>query len=339
MTVQAAIQADARAVPAAIDVSILIVSYNTRAMTLEAIRSALAETQDAAIEIICVDNDSSDGSAGAIARTFPQVDLIALETNVGFAAGNNLAARHARGRHLLLLNPDALPAPGALRRGITLMDQHPQAGLGGGELRGTDGSRQPSARMFPTLRDEFFTLAGLAARHPTSRLFGRLDRCWADPEQAALVDWIPGAFVFIPAAVWTRLGGFDERFFMYYEEVDLCRRLQAAGLQVHYWPALKATHIGGASARTVAQAQVSKSGSQLERWRMRSALLYYRKQHGPAAAALLHALERGWHRLRQLKARLQGRAGCAAEFDAHCRQLVQAWHDTAGGQRCPARPW
>jgi N-acetylglucosaminyl-diphospho-decaprenol L-rhamnosyltransferase len=126
---------------------------------------------------------------------------------------------------------------------------------------------------------------------------------------------------------------------MYYEEVDLCRRLQAAGLQVHYWPELKATHIGGASARTVAQAQVSKSGSQLERWRMRSALLYYRKQHGPAAAALLHALERGWHRLRQLKARLQGRAGCAAEFDAHCRQLVQAWHDTAGGQRCPARPW
>jgi hypothetical protein len=121
--------------------------------------------------------------------------------------------------------------------------------------------------------------------------------------------------------------------------VDLCRRLHAMGLQVHYWPELKATHIGGASARTVVQARVSKSGSQLESWRMRSALLYYRKQHGPMAAALVHALERGWHRLRQLKARLQGRDGCAAEFDAHCRQLAQAWHDTAGGQRCPVRPW
>jgi|JI8StandDraft_1071087.scaffolds.fasta_scaffold06340_4 N-acetylglucosaminyl-diphospho-decaprenol L-rhamnosyltransferase len=321
------------------DLSILIVTYNSRRLIDPLLTHLQQELAHLDAEVVLVDNASYDGTAQQVRAAHPWVRVIDSTTNLGFAAGNNLAARHARGRHLLLLNPDALPAPGALRRGITLMDQHPQAGLGGGELRGTDGSRQPSARMFPTLRDEFFTLAGLAARHPTSRLFGRLDRRWADPEQAALVDWIPGAFVFIPAAVWARLGGFDERFFMYYEEVDLCRRLQAAGLQVHYWPELKATHIGGASARTVAQAQVSKSGSQLERWRMRSALLYYRKQHGPAAAALLHALERGWHRLRQLKARLQGRAGCAAEFDAHCRQLVQAWHDTAGGQRCPARPW
>ncbi|TXH44143.1 MAG: glycosyltransferase family 2 protein [Burkholderiaceae bacterium] len=321
------------------DLSILIVTYNSRRLIDPLLTHLQQELAHLDAEVVLVDNASYDGTAQQVRAAHPWVRVIDSTTNLGFAAGKNLAARHARGRHLLLLNPDALPAPGALRRGITLMDQHPQAGLGGGELRGTDGSRQPSARMFPTLRDEFFTLAGLAARHPTSRLFGRLDRRWADPEQAALVDWIPGAFVFIPAAVWARLGGFDERFFMYYEEVDLCRRLQAAGLQVHYWPELKATHIGGASARTVAQAQVSKSGSQLERWRMRSALLYYRKQHGPAAAALLHALERGWHRLRQLKARLQGRAGCAAEFDAHCRQLVQAWHDTAGGQRCPARPW
>lgn len=321
------------------DLSILIVTYNSRRLIDPLLTHLQQELAHLDAEVVLVDNASYDGTAQQVRAAHPWVRVIDSTTNLGFAAGNNLAARHARGRHLLLLNPDALPAPGALRRGITLMDQHPQAGLGGGELRGTDGSRQPSARMFPTLRDEFFTLAGLAARHPTSRLFGRLDRRWADPEQAALVDWIPGAFVFIPAAVWARLGGFDERFFMYYEEVDLCRRLQAAGLQVHYWPELKATHIGGASARTVAQAQVSKSGSQLERWRMRSALLYYRKQHGPAAAALLHALERGWHRLRQLKARLQGRAGCAAAFDAHCRQLAQAWHDTAGGQRCPARPW
>ena len=321
------------------DLSILIVTYNSRRLIDPLLTHLQQELAGLDGEVVLVDNGSFDGTAQQVRAAHPWVRVLDNATNLGFAAGNNLAARHARGRHLLLLNPDALPAPGALRRGIALMDQHPQAGLGGGELRGSDGSRQPSARMFPTLRDEFFTLAGLAARHPTSRLFGRLDRRWADPEQAALVDWIPGAFVFIPAAAWARLGGFDERFFMYYEEVDLCRRMQAAGLQVHYWPELKATHIGGASARTVAQAQVSKTGSQLERWRMRSALLYYRKQHGPAAAALLHALERGWHRLRQLKARLQGRAGCAAEFDAHCRQLVQAWHDTAGGQRCPARPW
>jgi GT2 family glycosyltransferase len=267
------------------------------------------------------------------------VRLIASPTNLGFAAANNLAARHAGGRYLLLLNPDADPALGALRRGIELMDQHPQVGLGGGELRGVDGSRQPSARMFPTLRDEFFTLAGLAARHPSSRLFARLDRRWADPEEPARVDWIPGAFVFVPAAVWRRLGGFDERFFMYYEEVDLCRRIRDAGLQVQYWPELKATHIGGASARTVMNARVSRSGSQLESWRMRSALLYYRKQHGALSVALVHGLEKGWHRLRQLKASIQGRHDRASEFATHCGQLVQAWRDTDGGRRCPTRPW
>jgi hypothetical protein len=98
-------------------------------------------------------------------------------------------------------------------------------------------------------------------------------------------------------------------------------------------------HIGGASARTVAHARVSRSGSQLESWRMRSALLYYRKQHGLLAAALVHALERGWHSLRRLKAQAQGRHAQAAEFATHCGQLVQAWQDTAGGRRSPMRPW
>jgi GT2 family glycosyltransferase len=303
---------------------------------LSRLRTEIA-TLDA--EVVLVDNASSDGTVRAVRDDHPWVRVIASAANLGFAAGNNLAARHARGRHLMLLNPDALPAPGTLRRGIELMENQPRCGLGGGELRGPDGSRQPSARMFPTLRDEFFTLTGLAARYPRSRLFARLDRRWADPDQPAQVDWIPGAFVFIRASVWRWLGGFDERFFMYYEEVDLCRRLRAVGMQVHYWPELKATHIGGASARTVAHARVSRAGSQLESWRMRSALLYYRKQHGALAAALAHALEHGWHRLRQLKARVRGQEERALEFAQHCRQLAQAWQDTGGGRHCPARPW
>ncbi|NDG42266.1 MAG: glycosyltransferase family 2 protein, partial [Betaproteobacteria bacterium] len=281
------------------DISILIVTYNSRALIGPLLSRLQSEIGTLAAEVVLVDNASADDTAQSVRDEHPWVQVIASARNLGFAAGNNLAARHARGRHLLLLNPDALPEPGALRCGLALMDRHPQVGLAGGELRGVDGSRQPSARMFPTLRDEFFTLSGLAARHPQNRLFGRLlgrlDRRWADPDEPALVDWIPGAFVFIPAAVWARLGGFDERFFMYYEEVDLCRRLRDAGLQVHYWPELKAVHIGGASARTVADARVSRAGSQLESWRMRSALLYYRKQHGLLAAALLHGLERGWH--------------------------------------------
>ncbi len=161
-------------------------------------------------------------------REHPWVRLLASPANLGFAAGNNLAAKHARGRCLLLLNPDALPAPGALARGIELMDQHADVGLAGGELRGADGSRQPSARMFPTLRDELFTLvrAGRAAIRKADCSRGSTG-AGPIPSSRREVDWIPGAFVFIPADVFRGLGGFDERFFMYYEEVDLCRRIRA----------------------------------------------------------------------------------------------------------------
>lgn len=321
------------------DLSILIVTYNSARLIGSLLDRLQAELADLAAEVVIVDNASRDGTADLVRREHPWANLVASPENLGFAAGNNLAAQQARGRILLLLNPDAVPEPGALARGIALMDQHPDAGLAGGELRGPDGSRQPSARMFPTLRDELFTLSGLAARYPQSRLFARLDRRWADPEQPALVDWIPGAFVFIPAALFARLGGFDERFFMYYEEVDLCRRIRQAGYRIYYWPELKAMHIGGESAKTVQQARVSKAGSQLESWRMRSGLLYYRKHHGAAAVLGLHWIEWSWHKLRQWKAQATGQADRAADFAIHCAQMNDAWRDTKGGTLSPARPW
>jgi hypothetical protein len=322
-----------------LDLSVLIVTYNSARLVGPLLSRVREELRPLAAEVVLVDNASADGTADLVRHDHPWVRLVASDVNLGFAAGNNLAAKHARGRYLLLLNPDAMPAPGALARGIALMDGHPDVGLAGGELRGADGSRQPSARMFPTLRDELFTLSGLAARYPGSRLFARLDRRWADPEQAAEVDWIPGAFVFIRAQDFAALGGFDERFFMYYEEVDLCRRLRAAGRTIRYWPELKAMHIGGESAKTVKAARVSRTGSQLESWRMRSGLLYYRKHHGALGAAGLHAVERGWHKLREWKARWRGRRDLAADFGVHCAQLAEAWRDTAGGTRSPARPW
>jgi GT2 family glycosyltransferase len=321
------------------DLSILIVTYNSARLVGPLMSALHDELAPLAAEVIVVDNASRDGTPDLLRRDHPWVKLDASDVNLGFAAGNNRAALQARGRWLLLLNPDALPEPGAIARGIALMRTHPEVGLGGGELRGTDGSRQPSARMFPTLRDELFTLSGLAARRPHSRLFARLDRRWADPEQAARVDWLPGAFVFVPRELFQSLGGFDERFFMYYEEVDLCRRLAASGHTVQYWPELKAMHIGGASARTVAKARVSRAGSQLEAWRMRSALLYYRKHHGGLAAWALQALERGWYGLRAFKARLTQRGSLREEFLTHVAQMREAWQETQGGRCSPQRPW
>lgn len=321
------------------DLSVLIVTYNSAKLIGRLLEHLARETRDLSAQVIVLDNASRDGTAELVGREHPWVHLIASKDNLGFAAGNNLAARAASGRYLLLLNPDAFPDAGSLQRGLTMLDQHSDVGLAGGELIGADGSRQPSARMFPTLRDEFFTLSGLAWRFPKSPFFARLDRRWADPDQDAEVDWIPGAFVFIPAAVFSHRGGFDERFFMYYEEVDLCRRMQQIGLKIYYWPQLKAMHIGGESAKTVQSARVSRTGSQLESWRMRSGLLYYRKHHGALGAAGLHWLEWSWHKLRQLKAALGGHANKAEDFSIHCQQLDQAWRDTQAGKVSPARPW
>jgi len=289
--------------------------------------------------VVLVDNASHDGTADAVAERHPGVRLVRSSQNLGFAAGNNLAARHAKGRVLLLLNPDALPARGCVARGLALMNEDAGVGLAGARLLADDGSTQPSARMFPTLIQEAIVLSGLAARFPGSRWFGRLDRTWADPAHAAPVDWVPGAFALVRHDLFDRLGGFDERFFLYYEEVDLCRRIQAAGFRVQYWPELRVHHIGGVSARTVAGATVARSGSQLTLWRARSGLLYYRKNHGWLTAWAVNRLERSWHALRGWRAALRGQADKAAESATHLGLLQRAWRDTLGGRVAPPRPW
>ena len=321
--------------------SVLIVTYNSQRHIGTLLQTLRAELAGLDAEVVVVDNASRDGTADLVEREHPGVRLLRSTVNLGFAAGNNLAARHARGELLLLLNPDAVPAPGTIARGLALMAAHPEVGLAGARLLDPAGAVQPSARMFPTLLQEFFVLSGLAARFPRSRLFGALDRRWADPDEPAAVDWVPGAFALVPRELFERLGGFDERFFLYYEEVDLCRRILKAGRRVMYWPELRVHHIGGASARTVEGGAVSRSGAQLTLWRARSALLYYRKNHGAATAWAVNRLERGWHLLRSARARLRGpsQSGKREESD-HLRGVMrQAWLDTLGGRVAPPRPW
>ena len=319
--------------------SVLIVTYNSKRLIgalLDQLQPQLAPLD---AEVVVVDNASHDGTADELAVRYPWVRLVRSEHNLGFAAGNNLGAQHARGAMLLLLNPDALPEPGALEDGMRLMQQTPGVGMAGGRLLDTDGSTQPSARMFPTLFQEFVVLSGLAARYPKSKLWGHFDRTWADPGAAAVVDWVPGAFAFIRASTFASLKGFDERFFLYYEEVDLCRRLQAAGLQVHYWPQLRVQHIGGESAKTVTGQKVSKAGSQLTLWRVRAGLLYYRKHHGLPVAWAVNRLECNWHALRAWNARRKGQVDKAEESEALVAVLRQAWGETMGGRVSPPRPW
>ena len=166
-------------------VSIVIVSFNTRELLRECIQSLQRQAGGIQHETIVVDNASRDGSADMVESGFPEVRLIRSETNLGFAAANNLAFAVARGRYVVLLNSDAFLEPGALRISITHMENNPTVGLRGARLVGRDGSWQPAARMFPSPLNELLMMSGLAAHYPHSHFFGRADRTWADPGEAA----------------------------------------------------------------------------------------------------------------------------------------------------------
>jgi GT2 family glycosyltransferase len=319
------------------DVSIVIVSFNTRELLRRCLATVAASGDGLSVETIVVDNVSRDGSADLVEGEFPAVKLVRSDVNLGFAAANNKAFPLAQGRYVVLLNSDAFLRPGALQRSVRYMDADPRIGLGGARLVGRDDSWQPSARMFPSPLLEFYMLSGLAARFQSSRIFGRMDRTWADQDRAAEVDWVPGAYSIVRRDVLEKVGYFDERFFLYYEEVDLCRRIRAAGYRIWYWPDVVVEHWGGESSKTVERLSVSKSGSQLTLWRMRSELLFYRKHHG-AAAWLVKQQEIWWHRLRAWHN--AGRDQGKRDDSLRTAELMeQAWRETGGGRISPERPW
>lgn len=319
--------------------SVIIVSYNTREILRACLERLFAVTSDLVLEVIVVDNASRDASADMVERDFPGVRLIRSQTNLGFAAANNVGFKMASGDYILLLNPDALVEPGALQRSLACMAADPAIGMGGGLLLGKAGEWQPSARLFPSLLNELLVLSGLAARFPKSRFFGRFDRTWDDSGKPVEVDWVPGAFTLIRRSALEAVGAFDERFFLYYEEVDLCRRFRQAGWTIWYWPDAVIRHWGGESSKTVENHDFSSSGSQLTLWRMRSGLLYYRKHHGWLVARLVAGLEGGWHRLRALRARLGGKTAKGQESARIADLMQRAWQETLGGRESPPRPW
>jgi len=322
-------------------ITVVIVSFNTREILRECLVTVARESNGLAVETFVVDNVSSDGSPEMVERDFPWVQLRRSDVNLGFAAANNAAFREAKGSYIVLLNSDAFLKPGSLRRAVARMDQTPRCGLAGARLVGRNSEWQPSARMFPSVLNDFLMLSGLAARFPGSRFFGRMDRTWADPGTEAVVDWVPGAFTIVRKEALDRVGLFDERFFLHSEEVDLCQRIKAAGYQVWYWSDISVVHLGGESSKTVKDLNMSKSGAQLTLWRARSSMLYYRKHHG-AKASVSYRMERIWHAIRAWKYR--GRIDAAGlrkrgESKLIVACLEQAWRETRGGRISPPRPW
>jgi GT2 family glycosyltransferase len=246
------------------DVSIIVVSYGTREMTLASLRSLVEQTRDVRYEVIVVDNASPDGSPRAIAEEFPQFRLLAQKDNLGFAAANNLAAKHARGEFLLLLNPDTVVLDGAIDRLVAFARRRPQAGIWGGRTLFADGSLNPTSCWAQlTLWNLFCSGVGLAMAFPNSPIFNSGSYGGWKRNSNREVDVITGCLLLIEHSLWDRLEGFAEEFFMYGEDADLCLRAKTLGYKPALTPEATIIHYGGATeqdnARKIKRVLAAKS--------------------------------------------------------------------------------
>ncbi|MBI2954150.1 MAG: glycosyltransferase family 2 protein [Chloroflexi bacterium] len=226
------------------DVSIIIVSWNVQGLLRNCLRSVYRSLADSSIraEVIAVDNNSVDGSAAMVAREFPQATLIRNVDNLGFTRANNQGLARAEGRYALLLNPDAELTPGALGALLEYAESRPEVGVVGPKLVFGDGSVQSSRRRFPTLMTgliESTVLQRFVPDHPALRRYYVLD---VPNDRAQEVDWVVGACLLVRREALSKVGAFDERFFMYSEELDLCYRIKKAGWKVIYFPEAQVVH-------------------------------------------------------------------------------------------------
>jgi len=282
------------------DVSIIVVSFNTCDVTRRCLQHVQEYATEVRHEVYVVDNASTDGSADMVARDFPWVHLIRMSENKGFAAGNNVAIKKASGRYLLLLNSDAFLNQGVLADTIHYMDRNPATGVLGCKLTCPDGSMQASARMLPSALNKILHVTGLAARFPKSPFFGRVDYTWWNHSEPRSVGWVVGAYFLIRASMTKEVGFIDERYFLYFEEIDYCLAVRKAGWDVVFYPYAEVVHLGGQSAVATDQ-PVSGRGRQLNPTRVKSEYRYWRKFHGWSRVLTVAAIEFFWDLIVLLK--------------------------------------
>jgi|CXWK01.1.fsa_nt_gi N-acetylglucosaminyl-diphospho-decaprenol L-rhamnosyltransferase len=257
--------------------SVIIVNWNVRDLLRECLRSIEAGKGGLSLEIIVVDSASSDDSVAMVRSEFPSVHLIACTENVGFPRGNNLGLQEARGDYLLLLNPDTVIVDDALAVLVSYLQANPDVGVVGPQLLNLDGSVQSSRRRFPTAATGFFESTWLEGLAP-----GILRRYYAlDLPDAATadVDWLTGACIMVPRSTYEAVGGMDEGYFMYSEELDWCRRIKESGRRVVYYPAAQVIHhVGKSSEQAVTARHINFNQAKLR---------YFRKYHGRFMVAVL----------------------------------------------------
>ncbi len=231
------------------DLSVIVVSYNTRRLLDDCLHSLyVAEPPPGGLEVIVVDNASADGSVEMVAAKYPQAVVIACEENRGYSAANNLGAAAARGEFLLYLNSDTVVGEKALVEPLAYMQANPRAGALTVRLVYPNGERDPdNHRGFPTPWNALCHFAGLSRLFPNNPRFNGYFRSYEDFSTIHPVPVIAGSYMMMPHALDTQLGGWDETYFFYGEDIDYCYRIGEAGYDIIYYPLVEVLHYKGAS--------------------------------------------------------------------------------------------
>jgi GT2 family glycosyltransferase len=252
----------------AIDLSIVVVSWNTQELLQKCLNSIYTNPAGVSFEIWVVDNNSIDGSVNMVQQEFPEVKLIKNPTNFGFAQANNQAIRRSVGRYVLLLNPDTRVKSGALATLVDYLDASPQVGAAGPRLLNPDGSLQVSCHPRPTLTREIWRLCHLDTLRPYAWYPQKKWNLEAPQE----IDVLMGACLMVRREALNQVGLLDEDYFIYSEEVDLCYRIQKAGWRLYWVPGAEVVHYGGQSTRQAA--------TEMFLHLYRSKIIYFRKNYG-----------------------------------------------------------
>ncbi len=233
-----------------IDLSIIIVSYNVKEFLQNLLQSINKSAGKLNVEVIVVDNASEDGTIESIAERFPEVKIIANETNVGFGKANNQAMKIAKGKYFLLINPDTIVREDTFTKMINFFESTPEAGMAGCKVLNPDGTLQlPCRRSFPGPWVSFTKISGLSKVFPKSKLFAKYNLTYLDENKTYTVDAISGSFMFLRREVYEKTAGFDEQFFMYGEDLDFCYRVKESGYKIYYYPETEIIHYKGESTK------------------------------------------------------------------------------------------
>lgn len=283
----------------------IILNWRTPGMTLKAAKTVLHAMDSIEGGISIVDNNSGDGSfeqMQAAVADWPRVQVLQSGRNGGYGAGNNFGMRAglpggARADYVYILNSDAFPAPDAISALLTCLQTNPQVGFAGSLIHGEDGELHQTAFRFPSISSEFESAARTG---PITRLLKNRMITLPQPQTAGRVDWLAGASVLMRQKTLDQIGLFDERFFLYFEETDLCRRAALAGWQTVYVPESRVAHIGSVSTGMKDWARVPQYWFDSRRY-------YFRKNHGRVYAGLATLAQLSGLTIHRIRRALAGR--------------------------------